>query len=80
VKTLAPQREYISAAEAADIFGFSEQQLSRRRRIGNGPPFVKNGHTIMYSIEKFRSWLESLTVTNTAEGLSADRSVNNDSR
>jgi hypothetical protein len=51
--------KYITPRQAETFFRISVRYLSVLRGRGDGPPFVKIGKKILYSITDFESWLNS---------------------
>lgn len=54
-----PDREYLSAEEAAGFVGLSKQQLDIHRMNGGGPAFHKVGRRVLYSVHDLRAWMAS---------------------
>lgn len=52
-----PEREYLSAEEAAGFLGLSKQQLDIHRMNGGGPAFHKVGRRVLYSVADLRAWM-----------------------
>ena len=50
---------YITAAQLARQRGLSIHALRAERRRPDGPPFTRDGQRVLYSVQKFRDWLES---------------------
>ncbi|NCL74711.1 helix-turn-helix domain-containing protein [Rhodococcus sp. YH1] len=62
MNTPAPP-EYVSAAEAARITGFSAYTLERLRSEQRGPRYrIVNGRTIRYAVADLREWMDSRVV------------------
>ena len=49
----------LAADEVADLIGKSTETLTRWRRIGCGPAFVRMGRSPMYSREDIASWMQA---------------------
>lgn len=64
-------RQYLSSAETAQVLGYTAVGLGRLRTRGDGPPFVPvhggNNAAKLYPVDKLIAWLNSRTVTSTAE-------------
>jgi hypothetical protein len=50
---------YISDLEMAAKRGVTPRTLRDERQRRDGPPFVKDGRTILYPIEGYRDWLRA---------------------
>lgn len=57
---------YIPEAEYARQRGVSVRLLRSERKARKGPPFVKVGGAVYYSIEGIREWLRANTVNTLA--------------
>lgn len=57
---------YVAEAEYARQRGVSVRLLQRERRARQGPPFVKVGTAVYYSVEGIREWLRANTVNTLA--------------
>ena len=63
-----PQVGYLSPKEAALFLSVSVKELERLRYAGGGPRYVKLGkRTVRYAIPELHAWMQSRTVSNTAE-------------
>lgn len=51
--------EYLTAAQVAQLSGFSVKVLEAYRSNRKGPPFLKIGKNVRYRIGDVRSWLEA---------------------
>ena len=54
-----PLAGYIDEAEMSRIRQRPVRMLRIERQRSEGPPFLKDGHRIYYSIDGFRDWLKS---------------------
>lgn len=54
--------EYLSAEEVAKLFSLEKNTLNTQRSRGTGPPYVKLGAKVLYSIEEVRAYLKRHTV------------------
>lgn len=54
---------YVTTKEAARFLRCSERTLVRLRAEGRGPPYIKEGGRILYSIRKLQDWLDGHEVT-----------------
>jgi hypothetical protein len=52
---------------AADYIGSASKTLEHWRRVGGGPRYAKAGRRCLYRYDWLDEWLESRTVTSTAE-------------
>jgi len=53
---IAAAQEFIDTKAAARILGMSADWLAHARIRGEGPPFVRFGGSIRYSVNKLREW------------------------
>lgn len=53
---------YLTASEMAKELGLHPSTLAKWRMVRRGPPFVRMGKRIMYSIVSFRIWLDTCEV------------------
>jgi hypothetical protein len=53
---------YISDEELCQQLDITDRTSRKWRQTGEGPPFVKVGHGIYYSIDEFQRWLKKRTV------------------
>jgi hypothetical protein len=51
---------YLTDEEMAKRRGLAVRTLRTERQRGDGPPYVKDGKKIFYSITGFREWLKSI--------------------
>lgn len=56
----------ITATELSERIAVSEQTLACWRMRGFGPPFLKIGRFVRYSLEDVEAWLESNRVNEAA--------------
>jgi excisionase family DNA binding protein len=47
--------------EAADYIGISPDTLYRLRATGDGPPFIRIGHVLLYDTRELDAWLAART-------------------
>jgi hypothetical protein len=52
---------YLTDAEMAKARNLTRIAQRRQRWRGEGPPWVKDGGTVLYSVAAYREWLESNT-------------------
>ena len=45
----------------AQLCGMSLEWLRKRRRAGDGPPFIKNGRSVRYPSDRYLDWYHSLS-------------------
>ena len=50
---------YVPEQAVADARNTALRTLRAERQRGDGPPWVKDGKKILYSVEGFRAWLKS---------------------
>ena len=55
----APPREYLDTEEAARFLGLSATALEHWRTRREGPPFVKVGRAVRYSIAELRDFMSA---------------------
>src|SRR5687768_8868607 len=53
--------------QAAQYTGLNKYKLRRLRKDGNGPPFIKQGNTILYRKSDLDAWLRERTFRANAE-------------
>jgi hypothetical protein len=53
--------------QAADHIGSKAKTLEHWRRVGGGPRYTKAGRRCLYRFDWLDEWLESRSVTSTAE-------------
>ncbi len=51
--------EFLTAAQVAQLTGFSQKALESYRSQRIGPPFLKVGKNVRYRISDVRAWIES---------------------
>lgn len=68
IQHLRGMRRGLSEREVADIRGVSAKMLQRERVSGDGPPYVKYSHKVVYLPEDLAAWLEQRRRTSTQEG------------
>jgi hypothetical protein len=56
---LNPRSGYISDTKMSVVRHKSRRVLRQERQEGRGPPFVKDGREILYSVEGYRRYLAS---------------------
>ena len=50
---------YLTEPELAAEFKKTRRAVQRWREEGIGPPYTRNGKTVIYNIESARTWLKS---------------------
>ena len=60
--------DYLKTREAAVYTRMSVPTLERKRLVGDGPPFVKAGKSVIYRRTDLDAWLASRLVHSTSEG------------
>jgi hypothetical protein len=58
---------WCDTAQAADHINSTAKTLEHWRRVGGGPRYAKAGRRCLYRLDWLDSWLESRSVTSTAE-------------
>ena len=64
-----PLSDYWGEEKMAEVRGKTPRTLRAERRRGDGPPYAKDGRTILYSIAGYREWL----LANTRQPVSSGR-------
>lgn len=52
------EKAYLDTNQAADLLALTPGALGALRRRGKGPPFVRVGRLIRYSVAAVQQWLE----------------------
>jgi hypothetical protein len=52
---------YLTHEQMAQARGVSQRTLRGERQRGEGPPYVRDRRTVLYSIDSYRRWLEAST-------------------
>jgi hypothetical protein len=63
---------YLTTPEAADVIGMTESWLERARWLGDGPPYVKLGAAVRYSVDDLHAFMRARMRTSTTEGTAVD--------
>jgi hypothetical protein len=58
---------FVDVKGAAEILAVSASFLNKARVTGDGPPFVKFGFHVRYSVPALLAWAESLTRRSTSD-------------
>ena len=58
----------IDTRQAAEQLGMSRRTLEKWRVEGNGPPFLKLGRRVLYSVADLEAWIRSHRRRSTSEG------------
>jgi predicted DNA-binding transcriptional regulator AlpA len=58
-KPASPVMKFLTAKEAAQLYGVSISWLAKRRMSGDGPPFVKVGRSVRYTDAGLLQWAKS---------------------
>lgn len=61
------EKKYLTEAEVVKRSGLSKGWHQRKRLEGDGPPFIKLDHRIVYDVEKYDQWFEERTKQSTSE-------------
>lgn len=49
---------YLRLRHAAEYVGLSEQMLLKLHRMGQGPPRIKKGRAVLFSVKALQDWME----------------------
>jgi predicted DNA-binding transcriptional regulator AlpA len=66
-KPISPPIKFLTAKEAAALYGVSLSWLAKRRMSGDGPPFVKVGRSVRYTEAGLIQWAKSRQRLSTSE-------------
>ena len=59
---------YLRPEQAAELISVSEKFLEKRRRTGNGPPFIRvSRNLVRYERDKLENWMRDQTFENTGQ-------------
>ncbi len=58
----------VDTRQAAELIGMSRRTLEKWRGEGTGPPFLKLGRRVLYSVADLEEWLRSRRRRSTSEG------------
>jgi predicted DNA-binding transcriptional regulator AlpA len=61
----------LTQREAAKLLRLSERTMERLRVSGDGPKFVKAGHSIRYRVQDIEAWCVARVVGSTSQPLKA---------
>jgi hypothetical protein len=64
---LIAAKQYGNVEIVARILGVSVSYLNKARMSGDGPPYVKFGRNVRYSIPEVLAWAEARARTSTAD-------------
>ena len=53
---------YLTADEAAAVLRTTPGSLAARRNRGTSPPYVKDGHRVLYDADELHKWLTDRTI------------------
>jgi hypothetical protein len=62
IRTIGPNLlldDYLPDGDMAKLRGVKERALRAERLRGDGPPWVKDGRRIFYSVSGYREWLKA---------------------
>lgn len=57
------ERVYLGARDVSVLTGVSVGTLANWRSLGEGPPYVKAGHRVLYPEDLLREWLDNSLTT-----------------
>ncbi len=66
-----PQERLLSRREVAEHFNISRRWLEIAAVRGGGPPMIKIGRLVRYSVADLRSWIDAQRVQSTSDEASA---------
>ena len=66
-KTASGLPDLLSAKEAATFLKVSVLWLAKARMTGDGPPYIRIGRSIRYSVPALLAWLKSRQRLSTSE-------------
>jgi predicted DNA-binding transcriptional regulator AlpA len=49
---------YLRLKNAAAFCGISEQMLLKLHRMGDGPPRIRKGRAVLYSVRALQDWMD----------------------
>ncbi len=58
----------VDTRRAAELIGMSKRTLEKWRGEGTGPPFLKLGRRVLYSVADLEEWIRSRRRYSTSEG------------
>jgi hypothetical protein len=61
VPTLTRRMEFLTPKQVGEIRHKTESGLSKERLRGDGPPWVRDGHRVLYPVETFWDYMAGLT-------------------
>ncbi len=61
-------RSHVDTRRAAELIGMSGRTLEKWRSEGTGPPFLKLGRRVLYSLADLETWVRSRRRLSTSEG------------
>lgn len=62
---------YLTQKQVASLLHISTRTLERMRHEGSGPPFMKAGRRVLYSMSAIEEWLSSRKFDSAAEARAA---------
>ena len=54
-----PGNRYVNDIEAARLLGIAQTTLIKWRQIGKGPPFLRLGRRVVYSLGVLQAWADA---------------------
>lgn len=63
------EKRLLTEKDVGKIYGFTLSYLRSARRKGDGPKFIKRGTSVYYRMADLDTWIESLKVSSTTEGM-----------
>lgn len=64
--------QLLTTEELAKLRNCSPSKINKERLTGDGPPFIKDGHSVRYRYGDYRVWLSNCQrLTSTSEVLAA---------
>ncbi|GAC1380144.1 MAG: hypothetical protein NVSMB48_05620 [Marmoricola sp.] len=57
---------YLDEPDAATTLGYSPLHLSRLRRRGDGPVYIRRGRAVVYKVSDLEEWMDERRVSSAA--------------
>jgi predicted DNA-binding transcriptional regulator AlpA len=62
------EKLYYTTTEIAHTYGLSASYLKNLRHLGQGPPYLKIGKTVLYRRDEFDEWFNRTAVEVSPQG------------
>lgn len=66
VRMTVTLRGYLDEPHAASTLGYSPLHLSRLRRRGDGPVYIRRGRAVFYKVSDLEAWMDARRVISAA--------------